>query len=144
MTGEQLFDSLATATGYFDGTPTGSGSSSASAGEFITKFGSTEKLTEEQTTILQALTLMNGRFVNDQTSLDRSQILAGVIDAPFLDTAGKVDVLFLARAEPEADAAGGREVRQLRGPRRGHRRQEEGRGRRVLGAAQSSEFRLNH
>ena len=39
---------------------------------------------------------MNGRFVNDQTSLDRSQFLAGVIDAPFLDTAGKVEVLFLA------------------------------------------------
>ena len=55
----------------------------------------TEKLTEKQTSILQALTLMNGRFVNDQTSLDRSQFLAGVLDAPFLDTAGKVEVLFL-------------------------------------------------
>jgi hypothetical protein len=39
---------------------------------------------------------MNGRFVNDQTSLDRSEYLAGVIDAPFLHTKGKVEALFLA------------------------------------------------
>src|SRR6478735_9455441 len=95
MSGEQLFDSLATATGYFDGTAARERQFFGVRREFITKFGSTEKLTEKQTSILQALTLMNGRFVNDQTSLDRSEFLAGVVDAPFLDTAGKVDVLFL-------------------------------------------------
>ena len=39
---------------------------------------------------------MNGRFVNQQTHMDRSQFLAGVIDAPFLDTNGKVEAMFLA------------------------------------------------
>jgi hypothetical protein len=107
MSGEQLFDSLATATGYFDGTPARERRFFGLRQEFITKFGSSEKLTEKQTSILQALTLMNGRFVNDQTSLDRSQFLAGVIDAPFLDTAGKVDVLFLgalSRKPTQAEA----------------------------------------
>jgi hypothetical protein len=95
MSGEQLFDSLAIATGYFDQTPRDERPFGGVRREFISKFGSTEKLTEKQTSILQALTLMNGRFVNDQTSLDKSQFLAGVIDAPFLDTAGKIDVMFL-------------------------------------------------
>ena len=95
MSGEQLFDSLATATGYFDSTSVRDRQFFGVRREFITKFGSTEKATEKETSILQALTLMNGRFVNDQTSLDRSQFLAGVIDAPFLDTHGKVETLFL-------------------------------------------------
>jgi Protein of unknown function (DUF1553)/Protein of unknown function (DUF1549) len=95
MSGEQLFDSLATATGYFETTPKRERPFFGVRSEFIAKFGSTEKLTEKQTSILQALTLMNGQFVNEQTSLDRSQFLAGVIDAPFLNTNGKVEVLFL-------------------------------------------------
>jgi hypothetical protein len=111
MTGEQLFDSLAMATGYHDGTPQQEREFFGVRREFITRFGSTEKVTEKQTSILQALTLMNGRFVNDQTSLDRSQFLAGVIDAPFLDTAGKVESLFLASLSrqptpPEAEKFG--------------------------------------
>jgi hypothetical protein len=97
MRAEQLFDSLGLATGYHDATPAAQRSFEfGTRGEFLGKFASTEKLTEKQTSILQALTLMNGRFVNDQTSLDRSQFLAGVIDAPFLETRGKVEALFLA------------------------------------------------
>jgi hypothetical protein len=97
MSGEQLFDSLATATAYIDPTPLNQRQFNFGARrEFITKFASAEKATEKQTSILQALTLMNGRFVNDQTSLERSQFLAGVVDAPFLDTKGKIETLFLA------------------------------------------------
>ena len=96
MTGEQLFDSLAMATGYFDGTSMRDRQFFGIRREFVAKFGSTEKLTEKQTSILQALTLMNGNFVNEQTSLDRSQILAGVIDAPFLDTPGRIEAMYLA------------------------------------------------
>jgi len=97
MSGEQLYDSLGIATGYVDPTPVPQRPFDVGPrAEFLNRFASTEKLTEKQTSILQALTLMNGRLVNDQTSLDRSQFLAGVIDAPFLDTTGKVEVLFLA------------------------------------------------
>jgi hypothetical protein len=95
MSGEQLFDSLATATGYRDGSPPGQRNFFGVRFEFVRKFGSTEKLTEKQTSILQALTMMNGHLVNEVTSLDHSEFLAGVIDAPFLDTNGKVDALFL-------------------------------------------------
>lgn len=97
MSGEQLFDSLAVATGFQDPTPVSQRQFNfGERRDFITKFSSTEKATEKQTSILQALTLMNGRFVNAQTSLDRSQYLSGIIDAPFLDTGGKVEALFLA------------------------------------------------
>jgi Protein of unknown function (DUF1553)/Protein of unknown function (DUF1549) len=97
MRAEQLYDSLGLATGYHDPTPRAEQPFDfGPRSQFLGKFASTEKLTEKQTSILQALTLMNGRFVNDQTSLDRSEYLAGVIDAPFLDTKGKVETLFLA------------------------------------------------
>jgi Protein of unknown function (DUF1553)/Protein of unknown function (DUF1549) len=101
LTPEQLFDSLAQATGYrepprsldpraflFNGnTP---------RGDFLSKFASQGKRTEHQTSILQALALMNGRFVGDATSLERSEVLAAVIDAPFLDTAQRIEALYLA------------------------------------------------
>ena len=97
MSGEQLFDSLGMATGYYDPTPIQERPFRfGPRREFLTRFASTEKATEKQTSILQALTLMNGRFVNEQTSLDRSQFLAGVVDAPFWNTGRKVEVLFLA------------------------------------------------
>ena len=97
MTGEQLFDSLAQATGYLDPTPAQQRQFSFGVrGQFLTKFASTEKLTERQTSILQALTMMNGAFMSDATSTDRSQFLAGVVDAPFLDVKGRIEVLYLA------------------------------------------------
>jgi hypothetical protein len=95
MSGEQLFDSLEMATGFRENAPPQQRRFFGVRSEFVRKFGSTEKLTEKQTSILQALTMMNGRLVNDLTSLDRSEFLAGVIDAPFLDTNGKVEVMFL-------------------------------------------------
>jgi len=97
MSGEQLYDSIGIATGFVDSTPVPQRPFDfGPRGQFLGRFSSTEKLTEKQTSILQALTLMNGRLVNDQTSLDRSQFLAGVIDAPFLNTNGKLEALFLA------------------------------------------------
>ena len=99
MSAEQLFDSLALATGYVEANRENArrfGGFGTPRAEFVAKFASTEKATEKQTTILQALTLMNGKVVTDQTSLERSQYLAAVADAPFLDTAGRVEALFLA------------------------------------------------
>src|SRR5262249_22552210 len=46
---------------------------------------------EFHTSIPQALALMNGKFVGDATSLGRSSTLAAVAEAPFLDTAAKVE-----------------------------------------------------
>ena len=59
-----------------------------------TLFPDPPKPTETQTSILQALALMNGKLTADQTSLDKSEILAAVLDAPFLDTEKRLETLF--------------------------------------------------
>jgi hypothetical protein len=99
LSGEQLFDSIAQATGYRHpprqqnpfvieaGTP---------RSEFLAKFANQDNRTEFQTSILQALALMNGRFVADATGVQNSRSLAAVLDAPFLDTTGRIETLYLA------------------------------------------------
>ncbi len=65
--------------------------------EFLDNFqDDSDAPTDRASTILQALQMMNGGFIDGATDLTDSQTLAGVIDAPFLDTAGKVETLFLA------------------------------------------------
>jgi hypothetical protein len=99
MTPEQLFDSLAQATGYppesREQNPFVINNNSPRA-EFLRKFAAQEKRTEFQTSILHALSLMNGKFVADATSLNRSETLAAVADAPFLDMGQRIETLFLA------------------------------------------------
>src|SRR5262249_4202245 len=90
LTGEQLYDSIAEATGYHEAVPLFPreilpGDSPSPRAEFLLRFARmSEKATESPTTILQALTLMNGRLVREATSLERSETLAAVADAPFL------------------------------------------------------------
>jgi hypothetical protein len=97
LTPEQLFDSLATATGYADGgrQEIYFGGNSA-RGEFLNRFANdADRPTEKQTSILQALTLMNGRVVTSATSLRSSETLSALADAPFLDKAEKIEALYL-------------------------------------------------
>jgi hypothetical protein len=101
LTPPQLFDSLVEATGYREAGPQQGrviaiGLGGSARAEFLNRFASTERATEKQTSILQALALMNGRVVADVTSLERSNTLAAVADAPFLSNAEKVEALFLA------------------------------------------------
>ena len=66
-------------------------------GRFLELFANRdEKPTEAQTSILQALTLMNGQIVSGATSLEAGDTLAAVAEAPYLDTAGRVEELYLA------------------------------------------------
>jgi hypothetical protein len=99
LSAEQIFDSLAIATGH-RGTPLAPGNFTIFDGTraaFLTKFAnSSDKRTEYHTSILQALALMNGQFVADATSLERSETLAALLDAPFLDTRQRLDALYLA------------------------------------------------
>jgi len=46
--------------------------------------------------MIQALALMNGRLTADATSLERSQLLAAVLDSPFMDTPQRIETLYLA------------------------------------------------
>jgi hypothetical protein len=103
MTAEQLYDSVSQATGYQEGGGGISGIVAFGGGnrsprqEFITRFAEqTGKATEFQTSILQALSLMNGKLVEDATSLDKSETLLAVVDSPFMSTQQRVETLYLA------------------------------------------------
>jgi hypothetical protein len=105
LTGEQLFDSLATATGYQTRLERSDPDRfTSSRAEFVARFSNrSDKRTEFQTSILQALTLMNGAFTAGTTnpaetkSPQQTQTLIAVQDAPFFDTpAKKVETLYLA------------------------------------------------
>lgn len=98
MTPELLFDSLVNATGYQDAqsqNPIYFNNNSARS-KFISDFGSTDLPTETQTSILQALKLMNGKFIADATSMESSAMLGAIAESPFLSTEEKINVLFLA------------------------------------------------
>jgi hypothetical protein len=109
LTGEQLFDSLATAVSYRDAFRSQSAvffGGNNPRQEFISRFNANAgKPTEAQTSILQALLLMNGAFVNGAVSIDKSETLAAVADSPFMDTRRKVETLFLAALGRKAEAA---------------------------------------
>jgi len=113
---EQIFDSLATAVGYrgdVTGRQFGFGfNASSPRGEILTKFANpVDRRTEWQTSILQALALMNGKFVADATSLERSETLAAVLDSPFMDTRQKLDTLYMsALSRPMRGSEAGRLV----------------------------------
>jgi hypothetical protein len=101
LTGEQIFDSLAAATGYRgqggQQPANGRGPFDGARAQFLTKFANaSDKRTEHQTSILQALSLMNGNFITSATSLDRSETLAALVDAPFMDNRQRLDALYLA------------------------------------------------
>ena len=98
LSAEQLFDSLAEATEYrstnsqpfgrFNQAPT-------PRDEFIARFLNQEKKTELHTSILQALHLMNGPFMARATSLEQNRTLATIADAARIDTARRLETLYL-------------------------------------------------
>jgi hypothetical protein len=97
LTAEQVYDSIALATGFKDALDGADGGNPKTArADFLSRFAGQERATEKQTSILQALALMNGTFVADATSLDRSATLAAVADAPFMSLPQKIDTLYLA------------------------------------------------
>jgi hypothetical protein len=98
LTPEQLFDSLATATGFREKRRNRNFFflDNSLRAEFLKQFANTDKRTEFQTSILQSLLLMNGKVTEEVTSLKRSATLAAVADSPFLGTEEKVEALFLA------------------------------------------------
>src|SRR5262249_33174616 len=103
LTAEQLYDSIVEATRYNDpGEPVNPrgvvfAAPAGARAEFLSRFGNrSDKRTEFQTSILQALALMNGKFVADATSVQNSVTLAGVIDTPWMKTPDKIEALYLS------------------------------------------------
>lgn len=98
---EQLFDSLAQATGYREDVPVAArvafGADTATPrGQYLAKFAGGTARPDAQTSMLQALTLMNGNWMARATDPTRGETLIAVANAPFLDDAAKIETLFLA------------------------------------------------
>jgi hypothetical protein len=101
LTPAQLFDSMVAATGHrepgfmrqnqfnFNAQPNNPRSA------FLNRFASNEKATEANTTILQALMLMNGQFVTDVTSIEKGEVLGAIAEMPGWDSRQRVTSLFL-------------------------------------------------
>ncbi len=107
LTPEQVFDSVQTATGFREAIDNPQPFfAQGPRAEFLTRFSNrSDKRTETQTSILQALSLMNGRVVADATSLERSELLAGLLDAPFFTDAQRIETLYLATLSRKPKAA---------------------------------------
>jgi hypothetical protein len=93
---EQLFDNLALATGYQDpsGNQPGLIVPNTPRGDFLLLFATQDKKTETQTSILQALTLMNGFLVTNATSLATSPKLAA-LHSGATTNAERIETLYL-------------------------------------------------
>jgi hypothetical protein len=101
LSAEQLFDSLATATGYRDPVPLAARAvqgwpAKSPRGQFLARFGGGAARTDMQVSILQALSLMNGEWLARQTDPDKGETLRAVLHAPFLTDERRVETLFLA------------------------------------------------
>ena len=100
LTPEQLFDSLAEAVGvyqpYRSENPFVVDTNSPRA-QFLDLFrDSAESPLDRETTILQALAMMNGTFIADATNLEESRTLRAIIEFPTLSAEDKLDAVFLA------------------------------------------------
>jgi hypothetical protein len=88
LTPGQLFDSLTRATGA---------EAPDAKARFLELFATRDdRPVEAETTIIQALTMMNGTYIDGATNPDSGQLLGAVVKAPFLDTRGRIETLFLA------------------------------------------------
>lgn len=99
LTAEQIFDCLSRAAGthqpFQPSMPFVLGTTPQ--GEIIETFADGDASgTARETTILQALALMNGQFITQATGSTTTRILGAVADAPFLDVSEKIETLYLA------------------------------------------------
>jgi hypothetical protein len=99
MAPEQLFDSLAMATEYGGGETGGRADGffvapQSARAQFLAKFVAQEQKTEHQTSILQALYLMNSEFIADQIDLRKNRTLATLAEQR-TSTARKIESLYL-------------------------------------------------
>jgi hypothetical protein len=63
--------------------------------QFLEKFAVNGRKTENPTTIIQALTLMNGGLVGGATSVESSRTLAAIVELPGITQTERIDALYL-------------------------------------------------
>jgi hypothetical protein len=99
LTGEQLFDSLALATGYRDEQDKG-----AARQLFLTRFALAGSVNEPETSVQQALTLLNGRFVAWATDPEKCPTLIAVSQTPGMSLGQRIEALYLATLSRQPSA----------------------------------------
>lgn len=96
LTGEQLYDSLQTAAGLpAERTDVSGGSARGRRRDFAATFY-VERAHSAERSISQALTLMNGSFVNELSTSRGNQMLASVVKSPFMSFDEQIDTIFIA------------------------------------------------
>jgi hypothetical protein len=138
LTGEQFFDSLALATGYREDQDRG-----AARRQFLTRFALAGSVGEPETSVQQALTLLNGRFIAWATDPERCPTLIAITRAPWLNTAQRIEALYLATLSRKPTAKEQerleRHVRKAKADREAQRLADV-----FWMLLNSAEFRLNH
>ncbi|MBM82581.1 MAG: hypothetical protein CMJ78_18610, partial [Planctomycetaceae bacterium] len=72
---------------------------------FLSKFEApTQRSIEFQAGIPQMLTMINGEYIADATNLQKSDLLASMLDSPFLKDQQRIDILFLATVSRYPDS----------------------------------------
>ncbi|MDA1230466.1 MAG: DUF1549 and DUF1553 domain-containing protein, partial [Planctomycetota bacterium] len=99
LTAEQFYDSVSQAVGSLETFDTMQqmrfGGTARS--KFIEQFSDSRSgPTERQTSVLQALAMMNGQLITSATDLESSRTLAGIIAYPGFDSARRIETLFLS------------------------------------------------
>jgi hypothetical protein len=108
LTSDQLFDSLIWATGNAEDQQNRRGFviPNGQRQQFRELFGQqTSSPGEVQTSILQALLMLNGDFVDQASSPQQSMTLSAIIAAPFFSNQERIETLFLAALarQPRSD-----------------------------------------
>jgi hypothetical protein len=145
LSGEQFFDSLAQTTGYRENpNERGFGRERTTARtQFLDQFAPRGKLSDPETSILQALTLMNGKFINDATTLSKSPTLLAVCEMPRADTMQRIESLYMIALGRKPTSGEQEKLSSYVG--RGGQGEEKRRLSDVFWALlNSAEFRLNH
>jgi len=102
LTAEQIFANLVQATGFFQQTndannPLSRPGTNTAQTEIFDLFKlEAENRLEPKATILQALSLMNGTFITNATSLEQSDVFTAIIDFPELSDEKKIEAFFLS------------------------------------------------
>lgn len=100
LTPEQFFDSLAEATGFYQ--PYRSDNpfviqQDTPRSRFLNLFRTTDRSSlERQTTVLQALAMMNGDFVSDATNIQNSVTMKAITLFPGMNDTQRIEALYLA------------------------------------------------
>jgi hypothetical protein len=138
MTGEQFFDSLALAAGYRDDQDRG-----AARRQFLTRFALAGSVGEPETSVQQALTMLNGRVVAWATDPNACPTLTAVTQTPGMTTRQRLEALYVATLSRKPTAEEYAQLQRYMGKVEQSREAE-----RLADVfwmlLNSAEFRLNH